>query len=101
MQEAAVAAPGVPPELQAGEALHREEVGRQGGETVALQGEGAEGRAAGEHGAAEDGQAVVGEVQGEEGRQEENWEDSSRDSRLWLGTWKERGKEELQCPLLY
>ena len=60
VQEVAVAAPGVSPELEAGEALDREEVGRQGGEKVALQGEGAEGRAVGEDGAAEHREAVVG-----------------------------------------
>ena len=69
MQEAAVAAPGVSPELEAAEALDREEVGSQGGETVALQGEGAKSHAVGEDRAAEHRQAVVGEVQGEEGRQ--------------------------------
>ena len=70
MEEPAVAGPGI---LTMGEleqpGVARQELGREGGQPVALQGEGVQRQGAGEHRAAKHSQPVVGEVQGEKGWQ--------------------------------
>ena len=97
MQEAAVAAPGVSPELEAAEALGRKWGAREERLLPCRERE----RRAGQLERTELPNTIRRLWERSRERRagrEENWEDSSRDSRLWLGTWKERGTEELQSP---